>query len=83
VVVSIFLAFQVDDWNNKNIHTALLQLQQAQKVLSTVILIQTIGSAGANLASKYPDLIQLESYFDSNLKEMRSTYSCELKNAFE
>lgn len=63
---------------SSELRSSLVKLQQAQEALSTLIQIQTTASAGFNLSVRYPDLIEAESFFDPEIEEIQSTYSCEL-----
>ena len=58
--------------------TALVALQQTREALISLIIIQTTSATGENLASVYPELIQLESSFDRERGEVGSQHICKL-----
>ena len=60
------------------LRTALVELQQTWAALVTMITVQTSSSAFTNLPSDFPDLIQLESYLDTELDEIRVREQCDL-----
>ncbi len=60
------------------LRVALVGLQQTRAGLATMIAVQSGQSAFAHLPSSYPDLIQLESYFDADVGEIRSNPQCDL-----
>lgn len=57
------------------LRTVLVGLQQINAALAFLINVQVTGTI--DLPSDYPDLIQLESYFDSDIGEIRSSFRCE------
>lgn len=57
---------------------ALVGLQQTRATLQAMIEIQTSASSFANLPIVYPDLIQLRTYFDDDMQEIRSHSICDL-----
>lgn len=57
---------------------ALVELQQTREALAMLIIVQTTAATGTNLGSVYPELIQLESYFDTERGEIRSRPQCDL-----
>ncbi len=60
------------------LRTALVGLQQTRAALTATIAIQSGSSNFSNLPSSYPDLIQLASYFDAEVGEIRSSPQCDL-----
>lgn len=60
------------------LRTALVELQQTRAALAKMITVQSASSAFIPLPSSYPDLIQLESYFDTEVGEVRSRVQCDL-----
>ncbi len=56
------------------LRTALVGLQQVKEALEFIIGIQIVGTI--DLPSTYPDLIQLESVFDSDRGEFASRFQC-------
>jgi hypothetical protein len=59
------------------LRTALVALQQTKAALASYINLQGFGAV--DLPSKYPDLIQLEIYFDADMGEARSRSRCDLE----
>ncbi len=60
------------------LRTELVRLQQTRAGLVTMIAVQSGSSAFTHLPSSYPDLIQLESYFDADIGEIRGAPKCDL-----
>ena len=58
------------------LRTALVALQQTKSALASLMNIQGFGAV--DLPSKYPDLIQLETYFDVQMSEIRSRARCDM-----
>ncbi len=58
------------------LRTALVALQQTKSALASFINLQ--GSGAVDLPSKYPDLLQLEAYFDVQMNEIRSRTKCNM-----
>jgi len=59
------------------LRTALVGLQQVKEALEFIIGIQIVGTI--DLPSTYPDLIQLESVFDSDRGEVASRFQCDME----
>jgi len=57
--------------------TALVGLQQVKEALELIIGIQIVGTI--DLPSTYPDLIQLESFFNSDKGEVASRFQCDVQ----
>lgn len=61
------------------LRTELVRLQQTRAGLVTMIAVQSGSATFTHLSSSYPDLIQLESYFDADIGEIRSAPKCDLE----
>ncbi len=60
------------------LRTALVGLQQTRAGLATMIAVQSGSSAFTYLPTSYPDLIQVASYFDTDIGEIRVRSKCDL-----
>lgn len=56
---------------------ALVYLEQVRGTLINYINVQTTASIA--IGSKYPDIVQMESYYDPKLKEARAHLQCDLE----
>jgi hypothetical protein len=63
---------------DKELRKRLVELQQTRAALATLMMVQSTGSNNANLASAYPELIQLTSFFDPEEGEISSRPKCDL-----
>jgi hypothetical protein len=62
-----------------NIRQALVELQQTKDLLINVITEKTSSKSFAHLPTLYPDLLQIEAYFDPGLGEVRALSKCDLQ----
>lgn len=60
------------------LRNALVVFQQTRDALSSYVALQTTASAFSHLPSLFPELIQLESYYDPNAAEIRTHSQCDL-----
>lgn len=60
------------------LRTALVGLQQTRAALATIIANESGSSGFSHLPSSYPELIQLTSYFDTEVGEMKVRSQCDL-----
>lgn len=60
------------------LRSALVGLQQTRAALLTMIATQSGSSSFTHLPSKYPDLLRLTSYYDTEVDEIRNRARCDL-----
>jgi hypothetical protein len=61
---------------NQDLRSALFDLQQKKAALNTLVNLQ--ASVSNNLSTSHADLIQLTAYFDQELNEAQSEYTCDI-----
>ena len=63
--------------SDRQLRSALVQLEQARTALSTLLVIQSSQAAFAFLPGEFPELLQMENYIDAT-GEVRISVECDL-----
>ena len=70
---------RMDIIQNRELRSALTDLQQIKQTLTNYVFVQTTATAGSEMATLYPELIQLTASVESGTGEIRPRVACDLE----
>ena len=70
---------RMDIIQNRELRSALTDLQQIKQTLTNYVIVQTTATAGSEMATLYPELIQLTASVESGTGEIRPRVACDLE----